>query len=264
MASSSSNKKSNGKRFKWTSAHDELLLREVLNSEIWLTRAGSAERGDKWKKIADTLNLIECPVFGTNQRSTRERFQFLFEKRKSKNREEERASGISPDITDIDKLLDELIELFETANLEQVNSAKEKANKVALDAEKGLEMRRLSMESMGESAKRKSSDDGKGKEKRARRTASDTFEFLNEKIKIDIEWKKKEFELNERTLEEKEKKREYAEKERSWQREREEKRLTAIENQLERQNEMLAQINVQLQHQNSLIMTLMQHFNATQ
>eukprot|EP00795_Rhopilema_esculentum_P009821 gene9821-18394_t len=79
----------------------------------------------------------------------------------------------------------------------------------------------------------------KGKEKRSRRTGSDTLEFLNEKIKIDIEG-------------------------RSWQREREEKRLTSIESQLERQNEMLAQINVQLQHQNSLIVTLMQHFNATQ
>eukprot|EP00795_Rhopilema_esculentum_P005671 gene5670-10911_t len=106
--------------------------------------------------------------------------------------EEERASGISPDITDIDKLLDELIELFETASLEQANSAKEKTNEVALDAEKGLEMRRLSMESMGESAKRKSIDD------RNWRTGSDTLEFLNQKVKIDIEWKKKEFELKEK------------------------------------------------------------------
>ena len=130
-------------------------------------RAVSAERGDKWKKIADTLNLIECPVFRTDQRSTRERLQYLFEKRKSKNREEERASGISPGITETDKLLDELIELFERDNLEQANSAKEKANKVALDAEKGLEMRRMSMESTRESAKRTSNDDGKGKEKKA-------------------------------------------------------------------------------------------------
>ena len=37
------------------------------------------------------------------------------------------------------------------------------------------------MESIGELAKRKSSDDGKGKEKRARRSGSGTFEFLKEK-----------------------------------------------------------------------------------
>ena len=41
----------------------------------------------------------------------------MFEKRKVKNREEERASGISPVVTEIDKLLDELIELFGTENL---------------------------------------------------------------------------------------------------------------------------------------------------
>ena len=87
--------------------------------------------------------------------------------------------------------MDQQIELFETAILEQANSSKQKANKVALDAGKGREMRRLSMGSMGESANRKSSDCGKGKEKRTRRTGSDTFKFLNEKIEIDIELKKR-------------------------------------------------------------------------
>ena len=47
-----------------------------------------------------------------NHRSTRESFQVLLEKRKTKNREEERASGIAPELTDIDKLLDELIKVF--------------------------------------------------------------------------------------------------------------------------------------------------------
>ena len=64
------------------------------------------------------------PSFGINQRSVRDRFQYLYQKRKSKNREEERASGISPEITDIDNLLDEIIEIFESANLEHKNAAK--------------------------------------------------------------------------------------------------------------------------------------------
>eukprot|EP00794_Sanderia_malayensis_P013443 gene13443-14826_t len=84
-------------------------------------------------------------------------------KRKSKNRQEERASGISPEVTEIDKLLDELIELFDTATQEQKAAQKEKADKAALDAEKGLEMRRRSLESMGESVKRKSNDGDDGK-----------------------------------------------------------------------------------------------------
>ena len=83
-----------------------------------MTRNGSAEKGERWKKIADTLNLINVPKFETNQRSTWERFQVLLEKRKMKNREEERASGIAPEVIDIDKLLDELIEVFQTPKLD--------------------------------------------------------------------------------------------------------------------------------------------------
>ena len=141
--------------------------------------------------------------------------------------------------------MDELIEVFETATLEQATAVKEKSDKAALDAEKGLEMRRMSMESMGESSKRKANDDGKGKEKRVRRTASDTFQYLNERISLDVEWKKKEFELKERELEEKAKKREY--KELKLRQENESRGLEAIHSQLERHNEMLMQIHQQLQ-----------------
>ncbi len=42
-------------------------------------------------------------------------------------------------------------------------------------------MRRMSLTSMGDSAKGKSSDEGKRKEKRTRRTGSDIIELLKEK-----------------------------------------------------------------------------------
>ena len=154
--------------------------------------------------------------------------------------------------------MDELIEVFETATLEQATAAKEKSDKAALDAEKGLEMRRMSMESMGESSKRKANDDGKGKEKRVRRTASDTFQY-NERISLDVEWKKKEFESKERELEEKAKKREY--KELKLRQEDESRGLEAIHSQLERHNEMLMQIHQQLQQQNALILTIIEDLN---
>ena len=225
-----------------------------------MTKAGSSERGEKWKRIAETLNLSEMPKFEVNQRSTRERFQFLFERRKAKNREEERASGISPDISDIEKLLDELIELFQTANLERETVTKQRADKAALNAEKGLEMRRMSMETMGESSKRRqASDDDRGKEKRSKRVQNDTFEYLNDKLKHDMEWQKKDFELKERMLEEKVKNRENKEKEREWYREHLESRLDVVCKQLEKQNEMLTQMSRHLQEQQTLILTLVEN-----
>ena len=54
----------------------------------------------------------------------------------------------------IGKQLDELIELFQMENLEQKNMTKQTADKVAINADKGLEMRRLLMETMGKSSKR--------------------------------------------------------------------------------------------------------------
>ena len=118
---------------------DELLLREVFALEIWITKPGSSERGEKWQKITEILNTIDSPKFGTNQRSVRERFQWLYDRRKSKNREEERASGISPELTEVDKILDELIDLFENSSLEQKAVTQEKADRVVAQAEEGRE-----------------------------------------------------------------------------------------------------------------------------
>ena len=72
-----------------------------------------------------------------------------------------------------------------------------------MDAERGLEMRRMSIETMGESSKRQASDNDTGKEKRPRRAQKDTYEYLSEKLKLDIEWQRKDFELKERILKEK-------------------------------------------------------------
>ena len=47
------------KRFKWTVEHDTYMLREMLASEIWLSKAGSSERGEGCKKLADLLNQME-------------------------------------------------------------------------------------------------------------------------------------------------------------------------------------------------------------
>ncbi len=68
------------------------------------------------------------PSFGINQRSGRDQFQYVYEKRKSKNREEERVSGISPEITEIYKLLDKMIEIFESVSLKHKSAAKEEAD----------------------------------------------------------------------------------------------------------------------------------------
>eukprot|EP00794_Sanderia_malayensis_P017162 gene17162-18884_t len=195
----------------------------------------------------------ENPRFNTNPRSVRERFAALLERRKAKNREEERASGICPELTNTDKLLDELIELFESAAQEQSVAAKEKANKVAGDIEKGQEMGRLSMESRGESVKRKSGNEaGAGGKEKQKNYGVETFKYLNEKLKFEMEWKEREQKLKERELEEKAKEREADENERKR---REENAA------LQQQNQLLMQVIQQQQHQYNLIMNIAEQIN---
>ena len=91
--------------------------------------------------------------------------------------------------------------MFENAALEQNTASREKSAKSAAEVEKGREMRQLSLETMGESAKRKGQRSDSGGEKRMRGNGRSTFELLNEKLKFDIEWRKKELELKQRELE---------------------------------------------------------------
>ena len=64
--------------------------------------------------------------------------------------------------------------------------------------------------------------------KRARGAQNETFEYLNEKLKFDTEWRRKEFELKERKLAEKSKSRESKDKDNEFFRAHIERRFDAI------------------------------------
>ena len=61
-------------------------------------------------------------------------------------------------------------------------------------------MGRSSIESNGGSAKRKSIDEEQIKANRIRSSGNSTFELLNERLRLDVEWKNKEFDLKEKEL----------------------------------------------------------------
>ena len=94
----------------WTNQHDTLFLREVRGSDLFETRKGSPERGKLWDEIATRLNNLTQYKFNVNKRSLRDRLNLLMSKFKAKHGKEERASGISPEIQEIDTVLEELCE----------------------------------------------------------------------------------------------------------------------------------------------------------
>ena len=59
-------------------------------------KKGSVSRGNAWDSIAEKLNQIDSPQFRIkDKRGVREGWELLRRKFKSKNREEEAASGIA-------------------------------------------------------------------------------------------------------------------------------------------------------------------------
>lgn len=90
-----------------TTRHDILLLEEIMVTEPWRFKAYTRERGQAWETIVENLKSIESPKFSANLKpsSVRDRYNLLQRKFKKKEREEEAASGISPEATEIDKLM---------------------------------------------------------------------------------------------------------------------------------------------------------------
>ena len=99
--------------------------------------------------------------------------------------EEAKASGISRELTETDKLLEQIIEMFEESdreggeNLQQVEQNKENERK------KAEEMRNRSMEKLAETLKRKAADDGQVNHKK-RGSGTETLVYLREKAEKQV------------------------------------------------------------------------------
>lgn len=95
----------------WTIKHDMKLCLEVLFSNPFQAKKKTTQRAQLWQTVADNLKLLDWPKFKPNltKRSVQDRMALLCEKYKKRMNEEQRASGISPDVTELDKLIKEVI-----------------------------------------------------------------------------------------------------------------------------------------------------------
>ena len=177
----------------WTNQHDTLFLREVRASDLYETRKGSPERGKVWDEIAARLNSLSNPKFIVNKRSLRDRLNLLMAKFKAKNREEERASGISPEVQEIDTLLEELCEKEEeTKNKPSVGDKKQNAQQ---EKAKAGEMRLKAMETMGQTKKRVEISDEVNSTKKRRKSTGDAIGFLEKKAEQEMALRREEIEM---------------------------------------------------------------------
>ena len=118
---------------------------------------------------------------------------------KKRTREEDRASGIAPDVTEIDEALNDLIERFEEADKEFEKNSDKKKNKIEQDQAKAEEMRKRSLETMSETMERNDVQPASKK----RNNGTETINYLREKLEREealrqeeLQMKKEEMELS--------------------------------------------------------------------
>lgn len=178
----------------WNDEKDVLLCREMLVVEPYQFKEKTRERGQAWTKISDNINLI--PGFSTNMRAIRERFKLLETRYKKKNSAELKATGISPEISELDTLLEEIISRMKDVSFEDGNKKKEQDEKRL-----GEDIRLQALETFAETRSRKPEDDTKPCKKRQRTSGSETVSFLRERMANEEAIRERELKLKKMKLE---------------------------------------------------------------
>ena len=93
----------------WTATHNVLLCREILVEEFYRPKKGSNERGRIWTQISQNLNSVAAVKFKVDQRMVRKIFDLLIGRFRQQSKEA-KASGVSPEQTELGALLEEISE----------------------------------------------------------------------------------------------------------------------------------------------------------
>ena len=152
-----------------------------------------------YKKLRITARLNATELFHDrlrNKRAVRDRYQLLSKKFKNKMAEEEQASGISPEMTETDKLLEQIVEQFEESERDAGEQSEKNDQNKENERKKAEEMRNRSMEKLGETQKRKATaEDGQQTTPRKRSSGSETLVYLREKAEREFELRQEELEV---------------------------------------------------------------------
>ena len=125
----------------WTKEHDILLCREVLSVNPFSAQKNSNERGKLWEEISTNLNSTSGVRF-----FFRDHLNILIKWYRKKMSAEDRSTGVSPEPTELDQALADIIEMEEvTSTSQEIDEAviKEKED---TDKQKAESMRKMAME----------------------------------------------------------------------------------------------------------------------
>lgn len=187
----------------WTDDHDIALMKEVRIENPFKTKKKTSARAQIWQKIADKLSGVKQPLFKENmsKRSIQDRYILVSDKYKQRMRREAAASGISPSYSELDQLIEECIGLEKLEDDLRQKDSELSLSKEEKDRESALEIRRVAMENLSQSKKRKEATcEDEVKKKKLRKTGNDTMEYLKEKNLQEAAIREQELKIREQEL----------------------------------------------------------------
>ena len=110
----------------WTEEHDKALMKEVRVLNPFQAKKKTASRAKIWMSIAENLSGLKDPPFKNymTKRSVQDRYTLVTEKYRQRMRREEKSSGISPSYSELDRLIEECIDLEKTEDDMRQNDGK--------------------------------------------------------------------------------------------------------------------------------------------
>ena len=137
------------------------------------------ERGQSWESVAQQLNSIHQMSFRVTTRSVRDRLTLLLTKYAQKLRMEEKASGIDVEQTELDSLLEEILEREKEAKKDLESKDRDKKSKVEKEKATAEEVRKRALERI---AKPKVEvQENKQKKPKVRRSTAEAIDYLRER-----------------------------------------------------------------------------------
>ncbi|XP_044171706.1 UPF0746 protein DDB_G0281095-like [Acropora millepora] len=170
---------------------------------------------------------------------------------------EAKASGISPSFSELDQLIEECIEVEKLEQDLRQKDGDSASSKTEKERENALEMRRIAMETFGESKKRKKEEEEENstisKKKKSRNSGNDTIEYLREKNTKEMSIREKELQMKE--------------KQQELEKQRYESMMHLIQQQQQQQlqqqqqQQQQQQFQVMMKQQSQLLMNMLQQVN---
>ncbi|KAL9976910.1 hypothetical protein ACROYT_G014252 [Oculina patagonica] len=187
-------------KMEWNEEKDITLCHEVLQLEPYKAKEKTVGRAQAWEKIANILN--KRAGFKVSKRSVREHYVVLVEKFKKKTSQELKASGISPEPTELDRLLEEIIERAEACMQSRDEEDDKAREKIRKEQEQAKDIRLKAMESLSETKKRLDVDgENQPKQKKRRSNGTEMVSYLRERATEENKLKEKDIELKSVQLE---------------------------------------------------------------